>query len=154
LHELGVRHNDLSPKNIWVQSDGSVKLLDLEFSELAEDNEDPMGYTPAYAPWRDSQQYLDRTTDQFALGVILFYLATGKEYLTENQTTRDTFGYQSLTLNENELKNKISEQLDPHWEWITDIVYGAVADPRNKRFASVQKLMEAYQSSSKEDFLY
>lgn len=80
LHAHGVVHRDLKPDNILVRADGGVKILD--FGVLAELGR-PAGRevvgTPGYMP-PEQVRGLPATPacDLYALGVILFELATGR----------------------------------------------------------------------------
>jgi serine/threonine-protein kinase len=89
-HESGIIHRDLKPDNIYIceQRDGPrlVKLLDFGIAKLAGDDLGmsktrtgvAMG-TPAYmSPEQCRGNPVDRRTDLYAAGVILFRLATGR----------------------------------------------------------------------------
>ncbi|MBD3335681.1 MAG: protein kinase [Candidatus Eisenbacteria bacterium] len=82
-HEQGVLHRDLKPQNIIVGEDGRAVLLDFGLS-VADDlptltaTGELVG-TPRYmAPEQVTGGDLDRRTDVYALGLILFELVTGQ----------------------------------------------------------------------------
>jgi serine/threonine-protein kinase len=81
-HSKGVVHRDIKPSNIILTSDGRVKVADfgiarIEMSELTQSGV-VMG-TPSYmAPEQYLGHPVDRRTDLFAAGVILFQLLTGQ----------------------------------------------------------------------------
>jgi serine/threonine-protein kinase len=84
-HRAGVVHRDLKPENIMVrEADRKVLILDFGIAKDLRASLDltSMGMyigTPAYsAPEQIRGEAVDRRTDIFALGVILYELLTGK----------------------------------------------------------------------------
>ena len=81
-HAQGIVHRDLKPANIMLTRSG-VKLLDFGLSRTFEDVHvtaewERMG-TPAYmAPEQFERQDTDARTDIYALGLVLYEMATGK----------------------------------------------------------------------------
>lgn len=77
-------HRDVSPQNIMIADTGVVKLLDFGVAKIvghcAEATADGMikGKVPFMAPEQLMGLQLDRRTDIFAVGVILFQMVTGK----------------------------------------------------------------------------
>lgn len=85
LHELGIYHRDVAPDNIWLGTDGSIKLIDLGGAKLPAGEEDVIdaiektGYTPP-------EQYLLMVgeeavgpfLDVYALGATMYKMLTGE----------------------------------------------------------------------------
>jgi len=84
-HFKGLIHRDIKPENIWLEKDtGRVKLLDFGLARPQTANVRLtttgviMG-TPAYmAPEQARAESLDERTDLFALGCLLYELASGR----------------------------------------------------------------------------
>jgi protein-serine/threonine kinase len=84
LHQQHVIHHDLKPSNIMFRADGTAVLIDFGLAHhdrlpdlLAEEFRLPMGTGPYISPEQVLHNRTDPRSDLFALGVILYYLATG-----------------------------------------------------------------------------
>src|SRR4051794_22862613 len=80
-HESGVVHRGVNPANIWLCSDGTVKLLDFGIAKSDQSAitalDDLIG-SPAYmSPEQIAGRGVDRRTDIFSVGVVLYELITG-----------------------------------------------------------------------------
>lgn len=80
-HSHGVIHRDIKPANILVTEDYRTKITDFGVAKLAESQVTSAGQllgTPAYmAPEQFTGAPIDRRADLFALGVVIYFLATG-----------------------------------------------------------------------------
>ena len=81
-HERGVIHRDVKPSNILRDERGNCLLTDFGIAKLLSQGSDPTGGmigTPAYmAPEQSMGEALDARSDIYALGVVLYELATGR----------------------------------------------------------------------------
>ncbi len=93
-HEKGFIHRDLKPANIMVTPDGSVKILDFGLARAwAQEDDDANGQevtmsattigevvgTPAYmSPEQATGERVDRRTDIWAFGCVLFEMLAGR----------------------------------------------------------------------------
>ncbi|MFT3917524.1 MAG: protein kinase [Anaeromyxobacteraceae bacterium] len=77
-HARGVVHRDLKPGNVFLTSDGGVKVLDFGLAH-AFGLKRTEGGTPAYmAPEQWTGAPEDERTDVFALGVVLYRMLSGR----------------------------------------------------------------------------
>ncbi len=91
-HDVGVVHRDLKPSNIRLTPDGQVKVLDFGLAKILESaalhRDHPptfqtsigslLGTAPYMAPEQLFGRSVDARTDLFALGVVLYQMATGE----------------------------------------------------------------------------
>jgi serine/threonine-protein kinase len=78
----GVVHRDVSPHNILIGLDGHIKLADFGLANATESSgmpvtEAPHGKYSYMSPEQARGQAVDRTSDIFSLGVVLYELTTG-----------------------------------------------------------------------------
>jgi len=82
-HRLGVVHRDVSLSNIMVRRDGVVKVIDFGIARSRDavhvTNPGTLRGKPSYmSPEQCLGNEVDRRTDVFALGIVLYELATGR----------------------------------------------------------------------------
>ncbi len=85
LHQQNVIHHDLKPDNVIVRNDGSMVLLDFGFARhahfpdlLAEEKFYAAGSAPYVSPEQLTGSRADPRSDIFAMGAIIYELATGQ----------------------------------------------------------------------------
>ncbi len=93
-HSHGVLHNDITPGNIIIGTDGMLRLIDFGIASAATQHREKTAFifgTPAYMSPEQLRcdPVLDATTDVFALGVLLHQMLTGLLPQPENATNED-----------------------------------------------------------------
>lgn len=81
-HDAGVLHRDLKPDNVMIRFDGTVKLMDFGIARFLDESQVTMTGalvgSPAFmSPEQAKEGDLDRRSDLFSLGTLLFFLASG-----------------------------------------------------------------------------
>lgn len=80
---LGIVHRDVSPSNVLVTYDGAIKLVDFGIAKARSRHSQSrvgalMGKAAYMAPEQCRGETLDRRTDVFALGTLLYELTCGR----------------------------------------------------------------------------
>jgi tetratricopeptide (TPR) repeat protein len=84
VHERGLVHRDVSPGNIMIATDGTVKLTDFGLvtdsmnSNLTHAGE-VLGTVAFTAPEQLTGEEVDARTDQYGLGAVLYLMLTGRK---------------------------------------------------------------------------
>ncbi len=95
LHRQHVIHLDVKPSNVLIRPEGQAVLIDFGLSHhdqlpdlMQEEFRVPYGTAPYMAPEQLLGMRRDPRSDQFALGVLLYFFATGVRPFGEAETMR------------------------------------------------------------------
>jgi serine/threonine-protein kinase len=143
-------HCDVSPHNILVGLDGRAKLVDFgvanatAHSDLGSEDKikGKFGYM---SPEQARAESLDRRSDVFALGIVLFELVTGERlFRGENAAHSLELVKKSKIPNPSELNPRLSPQL-------VSIVQRSLERDLSKRFQTARQMSEALERYLVED---
>jgi eukaryotic-like serine/threonine-protein kinase len=87
LHDRGIVHRSVDPSTIVVQRDGSVKLLKFGLPDLPSAGDVRGSYR---SPEQVRGEPIDKRTDLWAFGCVLFELLTGRAAFPSNASTDST----------------------------------------------------------------
>ena len=145
-HQHGVLHRDVKPSNILLDQEGNALLADFGLTRRMESSTSLTGSavigTPAYmAPEQIQGGKVDARCDQYALGVVLFQLATGSLPFD----AKTPMGYLLKKVNEPFPAARTRNPQVP--ETIEQVIMKATAKDPNQRFKSVAEMNSALQAA-------
>ena len=157
-HQAGIVHRDIKPENIMLRPDGYVKVLDFGIAKLAEQevpvtmaeeeavllvetNLGPILGTVRYmSPEQARGAPVDKCTDIWSLGVVLYEMVAGRAPFTG-----DTPGEVMASILGTEPPPLTSSIAQTPAE-LQQIVSKALSKEREKRYQSAHELLEALKS--------
>jgi nucleotide-binding universal stress UspA family protein len=142
LHGQQFVHLDLKPANVMYRADGQAVLIDFGLGHhahlpdlLAEDLRKAVGSAPYMAPEQVVGMRCDPRSDIFAIGVMLYELATGRLPFGKPSTTA---GLRQRLYLEPPPPRMIRPELP---EWLQEIILRCLALDADQRYASAAQLM-------------
>ncbi len=152
-HLRGISHRDLKPGNVMVTKDGRVKVLDFGLAKALADDKDTQLHglpketltregrvvgTLAYmAPEQLQGKPLDARVDVFALGVVLFEMATGSRPF-QGQNSADLIS--SVLRDEPPQARRLKPELPAG---VGDVIMRCLEKSPEARYASAAELRDA-----------
>lgn len=149
-HGQGVLHRDIKPSNIMETPEGGVFLTDFGLARMMEDvdaafSRDMMVGTPQYiSPEQARGEELDRGTDIYSLGVVLFEMLT-RRVPFEGDTAQAIIRDQIFSP-----PPRPSQFAPTIHEAVERVVLKALAKERGDRYGSVEEMMAAFESAVQE----
>ena len=145
---LEIVHRDVSPQNVMVTFDGDVKLIDFGIAKSRDRIHETRagslkGKVPYMAPEQVRATTLDRRTDIYAMGVVLYELLTGRRPYVIDKTDEPK-GEFSLMMAIVGHKIARPTAIRPDLSPIVEaIVLRAIARKPEERFQTAQQLGQA-----------
>ena len=142
--EGGIIHRDVSPSNIVACADGAVKVLDFGLARPAGGDRSSSrlsGKLPYVAPETANGGEVDQRADLYALGVTLYWLATGVQPF-EGRSELDTI--QRILIGRVEPPSALVGEIPPE---LDALVARAMARDPAARFASAGEMADALEAA-------
>ncbi len=157
-HHMGIVHRDLKPENIFLSDAGQIKVLDFGIAkhmtraEVDTMTTQPMGQMPnqqltqesafgGTIPYMSPEQWLeepiDGRTDIWALGIILFELATGTHPL-HPLSPEELYTISNMNVPMPGARDKLPNALA-----LADVIDRCLKKRKEERFASATELADA-----------
>jgi serine/threonine protein kinase/ligand-binding sensor domain-containing protein len=149
-HEQGIVHRDMKPSNILVDPRGQTFLTDFGLARMVEGSSELTGSmivgTPTYmAPELGEGKPADERSDIYALGIILYEMATGRPPFEAETPMAVIIKHITEPL-------PLPRQLNPNIpESIERVILKALAKDPNARYQSVTDMLQALQQAMVEE---
>ncbi|MCC6994165.1 MAG: serine/threonine protein kinase [Deltaproteobacteria bacterium] len=138
---LGIVHRDVTPQNIFITYDGGVKLVDFGIAKASNRAQETRygtlkGKIPYMSPEQAKSEVLDRRSDVFALGIMLYELTT---------RTRLFKGDSEFAILKQIVEGEVTPPSALHPDYppeLERIVLKALTKDRKQRYQSAEELQD------------
>jgi serine/threonine protein kinase len=139
---LGIVHRDVSPANILIGYDGAVKVVDFGIAKAAHQSKDTgsgvlKGKATYMSPEQCNVEEVDRRSDVFALGVVLWELVTARPLFHREN---DFLTMTTIVKGDYERPSAVRPDVPPELE---AIIMKALARDRDARYATADDMRVA-----------
>jgi len=148
---MNIVHRDMSPQNVMLGYDGTVKIVDFGIAKMAAQAESTRagvlkGKFGYMSPEQARGMNLDRRTDVFALGIILFELLTQRRLFASDDDMRTLRLVKECRIPR---PSKYNPSIGPK---LDHIVLKALAKEKSERYASAYEFYEDLQRLVQESY--
>ncbi len=139
---LEIVHRDISPQNVLVTFTGDIKIVDFGIARAKLAGADPIteergqlkGKVPYMSPEQGKGKELDRRSDIFSVGILLFELTTGRRLF------RGTTEFNTLRMIVEEDYPRPTQFREHYPPDLETLVMRALARDRDDRYSTAQEL--------------
>lgn len=139
---LNIVHLDMNPNNILISYEGKIKVVDFgianaNYTKKLKGDSGIQGTYAYLSPEQCSGKAVDRRSDIFSVGIILYEMLTGQTLY--KQLDNDMAIMNSILNDEIEPINELMPEIDPN---LAKIVMKALEKNPNRRYASAMDMRE------------
>lgn len=153
-HPMDLVHRDVSPQNIVVTFDGAVKLIDFGIAKTRHRlHESRAGSLKGKVPYMSPEQIrgtnLDRRTDIYALGVVLYELVTGRRpyLLSKDEQPQAEFSLMMAIVEHRVARpSTVRPELPPE---IEQVVMRALSALPTERYQTAEQMKQAIEAAAR-----
>ncbi|HEY6388971.1 MAG TPA: tetratricopeptide repeat protein, partial [Candidatus Acidoferrum sp.] len=152
-HAQGIIHRDLKPDNLYITSEGRLKILDFGLAKLfhpqteidqtqsMDDTRSLAGTLPYMSPEQLRAEGVDARTDIYGAGAVLYEMATSRRPFPDNQPTRliDAILHSP--------PQRLSAYKSAGSASLEAIIFKALEKEPSRRFQSARELLAALEST-------
>jgi len=141
IHSKGIIHRDISPDNIFLCGNNTIKLIDFGAARFSNEENKLMSIIlkPGFAPPEQYEQINKQGpwTDIYALGATLYYIITGvKPEESTNRKINDTLPY----------PHEVNKEIP---EYLSNTIMKAMAIDVHMRFQNAQEFLQGIKQERK-----
>lgn len=141
-HSMNIIHRDIKPENVLISDMGEIKITDFGLAHLLTDNRITMTGTAIGSPEFMSPEHInskniDKHSDVFSLGSLLYWLITQTSPFYANNTMSIL---NNITRNSYSSIDKVIPWID---RWIKDIITICLSPEPEKRYSDATQLCHA-----------